>query len=97
MKLSSLRSIGEKREKEFNKLGIFEVEDLVRYYPRAYLDLTERRLYRADGGYTDVSADIAAECDVFSLLPGVIMRFHGFDGEAVEADYSFSYKNRIGG
>ena len=42
MKLSALRSIGEKREKDFNKLGIYEVEDLVRFYPRAYLDLTER-------------------------------------------------------
>ena len=42
MKLSLLRSIGEKREKEFNKLGVYEAEDLVRFYPRAYLDLTER-------------------------------------------------------
>ena len=42
MKLSSLRSIGEKREKDFHKLGIYEVSDLVRFYPRAYLDLTER-------------------------------------------------------
>ena len=42
MKLSQLRSIGEKREKDFNKLGIFDAEDLVRFYPRAYLDLTER-------------------------------------------------------
>ena len=42
MRLSALRSIGEKREKDFHKLGIYEVEDLVRYYPRAYLDLTER-------------------------------------------------------
>lgn len=42
MKLSELRSVGEKREKEFNKLGIFSAEELIRYYPRAYLDLTER-------------------------------------------------------
>ncbi len=42
MKLSTLRSIGEKREKDFHKLGIYEVEDLVKFYPRAYLDLTER-------------------------------------------------------
>ena len=42
MKLSALRSIGEKREKSFHKLGIYDVEDLVRFYPRAYLDLTER-------------------------------------------------------
>ena len=42
MKLSTLRSIGEKREKDFHKLGIYEVEDLVRFYPRAYLDFTQR-------------------------------------------------------
>lgn len=42
MKISALRNVGEKREKEFNKLGIFEAEDLIRFYPRAYLDLTER-------------------------------------------------------
>ena len=47
MKISLLRSIGEKREKDFNKLGIYEVEDLVRFYPRAYLDLTERASLRA--------------------------------------------------
>jgi RecG-like helicase len=46
MKLSTLRSIGEKREKDFNKLGIYEVSDLVRFYPRAYLDLTERASLR---------------------------------------------------
>ena len=46
MKLSALRSIGEKREKDFNKLGIYEVADLVRFYPRAYLDLTERSSLR---------------------------------------------------
>ena len=42
MKLTSIRLISEKREKDFNKLGIFEAEDLVRFYPRAYLDLTAR-------------------------------------------------------
>lgn len=42
MKLSLLRQVGEKREKEFQKLGIYQAEDLVKYFPRAYLDLTER-------------------------------------------------------
>ncbi len=42
MRISLLRSIGEKREKDFHKLGVYEAEDLVRFYPRAYLDLTER-------------------------------------------------------
>ena len=42
MKLSALRAIGEKREKDFNKLGIYEAEDLVKFFPRAYLDMTNR-------------------------------------------------------
>ena len=42
MDLSQIRAVGDKRVKEFNKLGIFDAEDLIHYYPRAYLDLTER-------------------------------------------------------
>ena len=42
MKVSALRSVGEKREKEFAKLGISTTADLIRFYPRAYLDLTKR-------------------------------------------------------
>ena len=40
MKLTDLKHVSEKREKDFNKLNIFSVEDLVRHFPRAYLDLT---------------------------------------------------------
>ena len=46
MKLSSLRIIGEKREKDFNKLGVFDGDDLIRFYPRADLDLPERSSLR---------------------------------------------------
>ena len=42
MKLSVLKSIGEKREKEFAALGVKSAEELARYFPRAYLDLTNR-------------------------------------------------------
>ena len=42
LQLTKLRGISEKREKELNKLNIFTAEDLVRFYPRAYLDLTHR-------------------------------------------------------
>ncbi len=65
MKLSTLRSIGEKREKEFNKLGIFEAEDLVRYYPRAYLDLTERASLRS-AYHNDM---LLVACEVVRLAP----------------------------
>ena len=65
MKLSTLRSIGEKREKDFHKLGIYEVEDLVRFYPRAYLDLTERASLRT--AYHNDMVLIA--CEVNRLAP----------------------------
>lgn len=41
MKLSSLKFISEKREKDLNKLNIYTVEQLLRHFPRAYLDLRE--------------------------------------------------------
>lgn len=65
MKLSLLRAVGEKREKDFNKLGIFEAEDLVRFYPRAYLDLTERSSLR--GAYHNDMALVA--CEVVQVAP----------------------------
>ncbi len=42
MKLTSLKGISEAREKDLKKLGITSAEELVRYFPRAYLDMTSR-------------------------------------------------------
>ena len=42
MELTQVKGIAEKRAKELNKLGVFTAEDLVRYYPRTYLDMTNR-------------------------------------------------------
>ncbi len=65
MRLSLLRSIGEKREKDFYKLGVYEAEDLVRFYPRAYLDLTERASLRA-AYHNDV---VLIACEVNRVMP----------------------------
>ena len=65
MKLSALRSIGEKREKDFQKLGIYGVEDLVRFYPRAYLDLTERSSLK-NAYHNDM---VLIACEVTRLAP----------------------------
>lgn len=46
MELTKIRYVNEKREQEFNKLGIYDTADLVRYFPRAYLDLRERQLLK---------------------------------------------------
>ncbi len=37
-----MAGVGEKRAKEFHKLGIDDTAALVRYFPRAYLDMTSR-------------------------------------------------------
>ncbi len=65
MKISMLRSIGEKREKDFNKLGIYEAEDLVRFYPRAYLDLTERSSLKT-AYHNDM---VLVACEVTRVMP----------------------------
>jgi len=65
MELSQIRAIGEKREKEFNKLGITCAEDLIRYYPRAYLDLTERASL-ATAYNNDM---VLVKCEVTRIFP----------------------------
>ena len=43
MELSKIKYVSEKREEEFNKMGIFSTADLIRYFPKRYLDLRERQ------------------------------------------------------
>ena len=59
MKLSMLKTIGEKREKDFLALGVKSAEELVRFFPRAYLDLTKRSSLR-DAYHNDMAL-VAAE------------------------------------
>ena len=65
MDLALLRSVGEKRVKEFHKLGIESAEDLIRYYPRAYLDLTERASL-ATAYNNDM---VLVKCEVTRIFP----------------------------
>lgn len=65
MKITALRNINEKREKEFNKLGVYDVDDLVRVFPRAYLDLTERSSLR-EAYHNDT---VLVACEVTRLAP----------------------------
>ena len=43
MELTKIRGINDKRNEEFNKLGIYNTADLMRYFPRAYLDLRSQQ------------------------------------------------------
>lgn len=42
MELIKLRAISEKRAASFAKIGVTDTAQLVRYFPRAYLDMTDR-------------------------------------------------------
>ena len=46
MELTKIRYVNDKREQEFNKLGIFDTAQLVRFFPRSYLDLRESQLLK---------------------------------------------------
>ena len=43
MELTKIRGINEKRQQELNKMQIFDTADLMRHFPRAYLDLRARQ------------------------------------------------------
>ncbi len=62
MRLTSLKLVSEKREKEFNKLGIYTAEDLCRHFPRDYLDMTHVSLLK-DSYHNDV---ILTACEVLN-------------------------------
>ena len=63
MQLSTLKFVSEKRERDFNKLNIYTVEQLVRHYPRDYLDL-RRVTPIAEAYHNDV---ILTMCEVISV------------------------------
>ncbi len=41
MELKIIKGVSDKRESDFNKMGIYSVEDLTKHFPRNYLDLTD--------------------------------------------------------
>ena len=43
MELNKIKGINDKREKDFNKLGVFTTEELAGYFPRSYVDLREKQ------------------------------------------------------
>lgn len=43
MEITKIRGINEKRAQDLNKMGIYQTADLMRYFPRAYLDLREKQ------------------------------------------------------
>ncbi|MBD5632373.1 MAG: ATP-dependent DNA helicase RecG [Clostridia bacterium] len=58
MDLTAIKFVSEKREKDFNKLNIYTAEQLVRHYPRDYLDLRHVTLL-SDAYHNDVILTVA--------------------------------------
>ena len=46
MELTKIRGVNEKRQQEFNKLGIYDTADLIKCFPRSYLDMRESQLLK---------------------------------------------------
>ena len=63
MRLTSLKFVSEKREKDFNKLNIYTAEDLIRLFPRDYLDLTHVTLLQ-NSYHNDI---ILTSCEVLNI------------------------------
>ncbi len=43
MEIVKIKGISDAREKEFNKLGVFDTSDLIKLFPRNYIDLREKQ------------------------------------------------------
>ena len=63
MKLTDLKFVSEKREADLNKLNIYTVEELVRHFPRDYLDLTKQSLLK-DAYHNDY---VLTACEVLTV------------------------------
>lgn len=63
MQLTSIKYVSEKREKDFNKMGVYTLEELVRHFPRDYLDLRHTTLLK-DAYHNDV---ILTVCEVLNV------------------------------
>lgn len=46
MELTTIKGISQKRKEDFEKLNVFDTADLVRFFPRSYLDLTARQFLK---------------------------------------------------
>ena len=48
MQLKDIKGIGEKKLALLNKLGIFNVNNLLEYYPYSYIDMTRFKKIRKE-------------------------------------------------
>ena len=46
MEITKIKGVNEKREADFNKLGIYDTRDLIKFFPRGYIDLRQKQLLK---------------------------------------------------
>ncbi len=63
MKLTDLKYVSETRVKQFNKLGVFTQEDLIKFYPRDFVDLTRTKSI-VNARHNDI---ILTPCEVLNV------------------------------
>ncbi len=77
--LKYIKGVGEKRAQLLNKLGIYDLNDLVHYFPRSYLDFSSPTqiknlipdtvcCFRAIVGYTPVKNEIRRGLTIYKTL-----------------------------
>ena len=84
-KLRTIKGIGEKTEKLFEKLGVFSVQDLIHYYPRDY-DMFEEPVSPAEaaaGKKNAVLARVTKQPSVRTFGRNSITMLQVYDGEHV--------------
>ncbi len=86
MELTELKYVSEKRANDFNKLNIYSVADLVRHFPRDYLDLTHISLLR-DAYHNDVMLTL---CEVLSVEVNRYSRRPYVKAMCMQGGYTFT-------
>lgn len=46
MEITKIKGVNEKRAQDFNKMGIYETVDLLKFFPRGYIDLRQKQLLK---------------------------------------------------
>lgn len=81
--ISEISGVGPVKEKAFNSIGIFETEELIRHYPRAYQHRGDVRLLcdgNLDGEFGAFILTIATQPQVKMIRKGMsLLKFKAFD------------------
>ena len=75
MNLKDISGVGEKTVIDLNKLGIFDVEDLVTYYPKRYFVIKRSDIGVVANGDKIIVDGVVGSIPVFSNVNGKLKKF----------------------